>query len=216
MPAFLDRLDAAQQLAAHPSPLRHGPAGVVLAVPRGGVPIGAVLARALGWPLDLALTKKIGHPDNPELAVGAVSAGGYVLEPGLYLPDDYLAAEVGRIRAELLARRQAYLGEREPLPLTGKTVLLTDDGVATGHTLRATLELLREQRPARLLVAVPVAAPAALVSLQPLADEVLCLLAPPDFRAVGQYYAYFRQTTDEEVRQALREAGAAATGATEA
>ncbi|GAB2956966.1 phosphoribosyltransferase [Hymenobacter coalescens] len=207
-PAFDDRLAAARALAERLLPLLSGgPPGVVLAIPRGGVPVGAVLAQALGWPLDLAMVKKIGHPANPEFAVGAVSAWGYVLEPGLHLPDEYLAEQMDRIRPQLQARRRAYLGDQPPLPLTGRPVVITDDGVATGHTMLATVALVRRQQPARITVAVPVAAPAALAQLQAVAEDVVCLLAPSGFRAVGEYYADFTQTTDEEVMQALRAAG---------
>jgi len=202
-PVFANRTDAAHQLAAHLQYLRQAPRGVVLAVPRGGVPMGAIVAKALGWPLEMVLAKKIGHPTQPEYAVGAVSLESVVLTPGIVLPDGYLHEQVARIRHRLQQRHQTYEGNRPPLVLTGRTVVLVDDGVATGHTLLATVELVRQQAPARLVVAVPVSSPQALGRLQAVADEVVCLLAPPNLQAVGQFYRDFTQVTDEEVIAAL-------------
>lgn len=205
-PVFANRTDAAHQLAAHLQYLRQAPRGVVLAVPRGGVPMGAIVAKALGWPLEVVLAKKIGHPTQPEYAVGAVSLESVVLTPGVVLPDGYLHEQVARIRHRLQQRHQTYEGNRPPLVLTGRTVVLVDDGVATGHTLLATVELVRQQAPARLVVAVPVSSLQALGRLQAVADEVVCLLAPPNLQAVGQFYRDFTQVTDEEVIAALHTA----------
>ena len=196
-PGFANRTDAAHQLAAHLQHLRQSPRGVVLVVPRGGVPMGAIVAKALDWPLDVVLTKKIGHLAHPEYAVGAVSLESVVLTPGVVLPDGYLDEQVARIRQRLQQRHQAYVGNRLPLVLTGRTVVLVDDGVATGHTLLATVELVRQQAPARVVVAVPVSSPQALGRLQAVADEVVCLLVPPNFQAVGQFYQDFTQVIDE-------------------
>ena len=141
---FRNRTDAAQQLAARLQHLRSVPLGAVLAVPRGGVPMGALIAQALGWPLDVVLTKKIGHPAQPEYAVGAVSLESVVLNPAVPLPEAYVDEQVAGIRLKLQQRHEAYLGNRPPLVLTGRTVVIVDDGVATGHTLLSTLELVRQ------------------------------------------------------------------------
>ncbi|GAB3868397.1 phosphoribosyltransferase family protein [Hymenobacter segetis] len=202
---FANRQVAARLLVQQLLPLR-GQHGVVLAVPRGALPMGAIIAQALGWPLDVVLTKKLGHPNNPEYAIGAVSEHGYVLSPNVQLPGAYLTRQVAAIQANLKARRQAYQGHRPPLLLAGRPVVIVDDGVATGQTLLATIALVREQQPARIIVAVPVSSPEALRHLQQAADEVICLLAPPDFRAVGQYYQDFREVTDAEALAALHPA----------
>ncbi|KUG09370.1 phosphoribosyltransferase [Solirubrum puertoriconensis] len=200
---FQNRLEAAHLLAQQLQHLGLQPPGVVLAIPRGGVPIGAVLAQALGWPLELALTKKIGHPSNPEYAVGAVSETGYVLTPGLVLPTEYLAEQIPRLQAQLRERRLQFAGTQPATPLRGRTVVITDDGVATGHTMLATLELVLVQQSARVVVAVPVSSAEALRLMAARVDEVVSLLVPPDFHAVGQYYHDFSETTDADVTAAL-------------
>ncbi|UYZ57637.1 phosphoribosyltransferase [Hymenobacter latericus] len=207
---FENRLEAACLLAQQLQHLGLRPPGVVLAIPRGGVPVGAVVAQALGWPLELALTKKIGHPGNPEYAVGAVSETGYVLTPGLALPPEYLAEQIPRLQAQLRERRLQFVGNHPATPLQGRTVVITDDGVATGHTVLATIELVQAQRPARIVVAVPVSSPEALRLIETRVDAVVCLLAPPDFYAVGQYYRDFSETTDADVAAALAQARASA------
>jgi putative phosphoribosyl transferase len=207
---FANRQAAARLLAEQLRYLRGQP-GVVLAVPRGALPMGAIIAQALGWPLDVVLTKKLGHPNNPEFAVGAVSEHGYVLNPNVKLPQHYLNEQVARIQAQLKERRQAYRGSGLPLPLAGRPVVIVDDGVATGQTLLASIALVREQHPSRVIVAVPVASRQALLHLQAAADEVLCLLAPADFVAVGQFYQDFREVSDEEAINALQHAQAPGT-----
>ena len=178
-PGFANRTDAAHQLAAHLHHLRQAPRGVVLAMPRGGVPMGAIIAKALSWPLEVVLAKKIGYPAHPEYAVEAVSLESVVLTPAVVLPDSYPDEQVAHIWQRLQQRHLAYMGNRPPLELTGHTVVLVDDGVATGHTLLATVKLVRQQAPARVVVAVPVSSSQALGRLQAAADEVVCLLAPP-------------------------------------
>jgi predicted phosphoribosyltransferase len=199
-----NREQAAQLLAQRLLHLR-GQNGVVLAVPRGGVPIGAVLANALIWPLELALSKKIGHPANAEFAIGAVSEDSFILAPDIELPADYIDEQVAYLQQQLRARRRHFMGSKPPLPLTGRTILITDDGVATGHTLLATLALVQRQQPARVVVAVPVAAPEALRRIQAQADEVVCLLVPAGFHAVGQFYDDFSETTDAEVERLVQQ-----------
>lgn len=199
---FRDRKDAGQALINHLQQYS-SEGGVVLAIPRGGVPIGYEIAEALDWPLDVALSKKIGHPTNKEFAIGAASLNGYVLNPDIPVSRDYIETEVARIRENLQHYYHKYFHEQDPLILTNKTVILTDDGVATGHTLLSVIALIRKDKPRRLIVAVPVSAPEALRKIEQLADGVVCLAAPQDFRSVGQFYQDFEQVADEEVAELL-------------
>ena len=204
---FRDRTEAGRMLAAALEKYRGRPDAVVLAVPRGGLPVGAAIARALGLTLDAMLTKKIGHPDNPEVAVGAVALAGEEIGPhaeALGVTEAYLREQIVRLRAELRRRHERYCGGAEPLPVAGRTVLLTDDGAATGLTLKAAIGPLRSAGAARVVVAVPVAPPDALESLRSRADEVVCLHVPADFRAVGQFYADFSEVSDEQAIAILR------------
>ncbi|MFN9746732.1 MAG: phosphoribosyltransferase [Betaproteobacteria bacterium] len=211
-PLFANRLQAAEVLAERLARLPLGQPCVVLALPRGGVPIGAVVARRLGVPLDLLLVRKIGAPWQPELAVGAVVDGG---EPVLVV--DERAASTGADAAyierqgaqawnEILRRRALYLAGRAPVPLKGATVVLVDDGIATGNTMRAALQALRRRGVAHTVLAVPVAPHETLMRLAGLADRVVCLAEPPGFRSVGEHYAEFPQVDDDEVVAALRAA----------
>lgn len=210
-PPFLNRRDAGERLAARLRERGSWPNTTVLALPRGGVPVGAEVARALGAPLDVFLVRKLGVPGYEEVAMGAVASGGV-----RYLNDDLIrragvrpdaiAAVEARERAELARRERAYREGRTPAPVAGRTVLLVDDGIATGATLRAGLQALRALAPARVVVAVPVAPPETVRALQAQADEVVCLHTPPDFMAVGQFYRDFAQTTDDEVRDLLTRA----------
>ncbi|MPY65257.1 phosphoribosyltransferase [Deinococcus sp. SDU3-2] len=207
-PPFLNRRDAGEQLAARLSERGAWPNTTVLALPRGGVPVGAEVARALGAPLDVFLVRKLGLPGYEEVAMGAVASGGvrYLNHDLIHragVTPDAIAAVEARERAELARREQVYREGRTPAPVTGRTVLLVDDGVATGATLRAGLLALRALSPARVVVAVPVAPPETARALATQADEVICLHTPADFMAVGQFYRDFAQTTDEEVREAL-------------
>jgi predicted phosphoribosyltransferase len=181
---------------------------LVLAIPRGGVVIGAVLAEELGADLDVVLSRKLRAPYNPELAVGAIGEDGQVYpEPhtrelldGL---DDYLAVERDHQLSEI-ARRQAVFREgRPPAPISGRSVIVTDDGIATGSTMIAALRVARPQKPRELLMAVPVAPPDRLEEIRHCCDEVVCLLSPEEFWAVGQFYQNFRQVEDEEVVEIL-------------
>lgn len=209
---FADRRDAGRRLAVRLRDLRER-RPIVLALPRGGVPIGFEIARALEAPLDLVLAQKLGAPGRPELAVGAIAEGTppeRVLDERLIAttgttPEALQAIEARAIR-EIARRRRLYLGERAPLALAGATAILVDDGVATGATTRAALRALKRQKPAHLVLAVPVAAAEVLPSLEPLADEIVCLERPEQFLAVGQFYERFRQVTDEEVLTLLARA----------
>lgn len=202
---FRDRRDAGSQLADALMFLRDD-RPVVLALPRGGVPVAFEVAQALGAPLDVLLVRKIGAPGYPELGLGAVVGGQphqLVLNERLVErvnpSREYLLAEEQRQPAIIDERRQLYAGDRPHVSLQGRTVIVVDDGIATGGTMRVALRALAMDGVARLLFATPVAPPEVLESLSAEADEGICLLAPDDFRAVGLYYADFEQTTDEEV-----------------
>jgi len=201
---FRDRTDAGLKLAQALAAYRNTPRLLVLALPRGGVPVAFEVAKALGAPLDLCIVRKLGVPGQPELAMGAVAPGGVrVLDEEvvgmLGIPEATIASVEARERQELGRRILAYRGGR-PLPdVQGRTVVLVDDGVATGSTMRAALQALRAQRPAALVVAVPVAPGESLAWLRGLADEVVCLRKPDPFFAIGEWYEDFRQTRDEEV-----------------
>lgn len=204
---FADRRDAGRRLAAALTDLR-GRDVIVLAVPRGGVEVGYEIARALDAPLDVILTHKVGAPGNPEYAIGAVSEIGAVelneAEIRLAdLPRAAVEAEIALQRAEIERRKALYRGGRPLPPLTGRTVIVTDDGIATGFTIGAALRAVRSAGPAELILAVPVAPPDALNELASLADRVVCLATPQPFYAVGLWYRSFDQTSDEEVTELL-------------
>jgi putative phosphoribosyl transferase len=202
---FIDRSDAGRRLAQALLSYRDRKP-VVLALPRGGVPVAAEVAAALHAPLDLLLVRKIGVPSQPELAMGAVVDGG---SPIVVRNEDVIRlagvteAEFSAIRdrelAEIERRRKLYLGSRSPAGVSGRTAIVVDDGVATGATTRAALRMLRFRGPARLVLAVPVAATDTLAALQEECDEVVCLEDHMSFGAIGFYYADFRQLSDREV-----------------
>ena len=212
---FRDRTDAGRQLARALAG-KSLPDPVVLALPRGGVPVAAEVAHALKAPLDLLLVRKIGAPFQRELAVAAVAEGG-----ALAINEDVLdevGADHGYVERQAQAevreierRRALYMGARPPTPVAGRSAIVIDDGIATGATMRAALRLLRERRPARIVLAVPVAPPDTVESMRPLVDDLVCLEAPPYFHAVGAHYGDFEQVDDATVRDLL--AAAAAGGA---
>jgi putative phosphoribosyl transferase len=214
MTGFADRRDAGRQLAQALLEMKLADP-VVLALPRGGVPVAVEVAAALHAPLDVVLVRKIGAPGQRELAVAAVAEGpgGLVLDletmAATGATPAYVEHEATRERAENTRRRAAYLGGRAALPIEGKTAVVVDDGIATGTSVRAALRALRAQRPARLVLAVPVAPPGAVAELRPLVDDLVCLSQPPYFYAVGAHYADFRQVSDDEVIAALQAAQAA-------
>jgi putative phosphoribosyl transferase len=213
--AFADRTAAGRALAqrllqlALPGPL------VVLALPRGGVPIAAVVARALKAPLDLLLVRKIGAPWQPELAVAAVVDGD---PPDIVIDDetmamtgvdrDYIDTQAQQELHEIERRRRAYLRGRVPVSVEGRTVIVIDDGIATGTTVRAALKALRRRKPARLVLAVPVAPSDTLAALRAEVDDIVCLAEPYPFHAIGLHYTDFHQVSDQEVLAALESADA--------
>lgn len=205
--AFADRRDAGRRLAGLLGDLA-GQDVVVLGLPRGGVPVAAEVARALGAVLDVAVVGKVGVPGHEELALGAVADDGHVaLNPSVIaatgLRDDEVAA-LARDRAAALVRRARELrGDRPPVPVAGRTVVVVDDGMATGATMRVALAVVRSRGPATLVAAVPVASPEAAATVAAEADRLECVVAPPSFRAVGPWYGDFTQTEDAEVRELL-------------
>ena len=203
---FRDRTDAGQQLAEKLLPYKNKKA-LVLAIPRGGLPVGAEVARALKAPLDVSLSKKIGHPYNKEFAIGAVSLEGSIINETIGVPDHYLEEETERIRNTLREKAKLYYKNAKPHSLKGRSVIITDDGLATGNTMLATIELVANQNPAEIIVAVPVAPPSAIEKLEksPFLDEIVCLKTPMNFRAVGQFYEEFFAVNDEEAIRILEE-----------
>ncbi|SPH24355.1 Putative phosphoribosyl transferase [Defluviimonas aquaemixtae] len=205
---FADRAEAGRKLADELE--RMAPEDpVVLALPRGGVPVAAPIAERLGAPLDLLMVRKIGVPGHEELAAGAIAEGA---EP-VFNPDvlrsirsraEDFAEAVAAKRAEIAERRRMYLGGREQVALEGKTAIVVDDGIATGATMRAALGAARAAGAARVILAVPVAPADALAEVSPMVDETVCLQVPRPFYAVGAHYRDFRQVSDDEVAATLR------------
>lgn len=206
---FNDRVDGARRLLPRLAYLTGGHV-VVLAIPRGGVVTGYTIARQFGWPLGLVLTKKIGHPIDPEYAIGAVSAETVYIDPQQRDVDSgYIKQQTVRLQ-KLLRERAARMNAVCPPPsVAGATVVIVDDGIATGHTMRAALAAVRKLHPARVIVAAPVAAPSIPVELADVADDVVILDTPDDFMGVGQFYVHFNQVEDAEVERLLTSAHAA-------
>lgn len=207
---FADRSDAGRQLAQRLAAISL-PNPAVLALPRGGVPVAAEIARALHAPLDLLLVRKIGVPWQPELAVAAVIDGerpDLVIDEAIQrdagVPQEYIDQQATRQLEEIERRRRLYLGERPAVRVEGCTAIVVDDGIATGTSMRAALRALRRRRPARLVLAVPVAPPDTLARLRAEVDEIVCLAQPMPFMAIGPYYDDFHQLADTEVTALLR------------
>jgi len=208
---FHDRIAAGQELAHALRDLQERSDLLVLGIPRGGVVVASQVARAFNAPLDVCLTHKLGAPDNPELAIGAMVESGQVvlnreLIKEMWVPRDYIEAETERQRKELARRARLYRGDRSPPQIPHRTVIVIDDGLATGSTMMAALQALNAQAPASLIAAIPVAPPEAIRRLAPLADRIECLLSPRPFWAVGAFYDHFDQVMDEEVIELLKAA----------
>jgi predicted phosphoribosyltransferase len=209
---FRNRTDAGRQLAEKLAAYANRPDVLVLALPRGGVPVGCEVARALGAPLDVFLVRKLGVPGYEELAMGAVATGGVrVLNDeivrGLGISEHEIDAVVARELRELSRRDRLYRGDRPPSDVAGRTVILVDDGLATGATMRAAVQALRQQQPGRIVAAVPTASPDTCQVLKAEADDVICAITPEPFFAVSHWYDDFTQTTDDEVRELLARQG---------
>jgi predicted phosphoribosyltransferase len=205
---FHDRREAGRVLAGNLTAYANRPDVRVLALPRGGVPVAYEVARTLGAPLDVFVVRKLGVPGHEELAMGAVATGGvralnHDVVEGLRIPPSVIDAVTEREQEELARRERLYRGDRPPPDVYGKTVILVDDGLATGATMHAAVAALRQQAPARIVVAVPVGAPETCESLRAEVDGVVCAVEPESFHAVGRWYDDFSQTTDDEVRALL-------------
>jgi putative phosphoribosyl transferase len=208
---FRDRSEAGRTLAQELSKYAGREDVIVLALPRGGIPVGYEVAKALGAPLEVFVARKLGVPGHPELAMGAIASGGSaVLDQGLVrrlgITQGQLDQAVADEAQELVRREEAYRGDHEPPELRGKTVILVDDGLATGATMRAAALAVRDQQPAKIVVAVPVAAEETCDQFRDVVDDVVCAVTPKPFYAVGMWYEDFDQTTDDEVRELLERA----------
>ena len=195
---FSDRTEAGLLLAEKLRKFKNDP-GVVLAVPRGGVPIAYFVARDLGFPIEVILTKKIGHPANKEYAIGAASLSDYFIIPHEYVTNEYIQNELVVIRRKLREMYRKFMGDKEPESLNGKTVIVVDDGIATGNTLLGTIQVLKKSKPGKIIIAVPVASSTSVEKLSKEVDEVIAVLVPEKFYGVGAFYEDFRQVSDEEV-----------------
>ena len=206
---FRDRQDAGRRLAEALEKYR-GADAIVLAIPRGGVVVGYEVARALGLPLDVIIPRKIGAPYQPELAIGAIGEDEYVLDQQtvqyLGVSQQYISEEIERQKREIERRWKLYRNDRPFPDLTGKTAILADDGIATGYTTMAAARAIRKRKPAKLVLAVPIAPPESVARLRPEVDELIVLDTPEPFFAVGSWYEVFDQTTDEEVIELLHRA----------
>jgi putative phosphoribosyl transferase len=205
---FRDRDDAGHVLARLLTPHRGEPDLVVLALPRGGVPVAYPIALELDAPLDILLVRKLGLPEQPELAMGAIASGGIrILNPDvidhLHVPSQVIESVAADEQQELERRERIYRGGVAPLEIEGRTAIVVDDGLATGSTMRAAVEALRSRRPAKIIVAVPAAAPPVCEALEAEADEVICAITPEPFAAVGLWYERFYPVSDDEVRRLL-------------
>lgn len=208
---FRDRTHAGRRLAEELRPYATRPNLLVLALPRGGVPVAVEVTEALNAPLDIFLVRKLGLPGHEEYAMGAIASGGIrvineELVATLSIPESVIDAVAEREQRELERREREYRGDRPKPALRGQTVILVDDGLATGASMRAAVEALRTEHPERLVVAVPVAAPETCDAFRDLVDDIVCAITPEPFQAVGLWYDDFSQTTDDEVRELLARA----------
>ena len=208
MSLFIDRRQAGRVLASSLRRYAGRPDVVVLALPRGGVPVAYEVARTLRAPLDIFVVRKLGVPGHEEFAMGALAPGGVCvfderIADGLGIPQEDVSRALHSAVRELTRREHAYRGDRPPIDVSGRTVILVDDGLATGSTMRAAIAALRRQSPAWIVVAVPVAARETCAELSVEADDVVCAATPQPFHAVGLWYEDFSQTPDDDVRELL-------------
>lgn len=203
---FKDRYEAASLLVKKLEKYKNQDA-IILAVPRGGVPIGYILAKELNLPLEIILSKKIGHPYNSEYAIGSVSLHGAVINENVKdVSIDYINTEANKILKNLKERFSLFMGGRKPTDLLDKTVIVVDDGIATGNTIKVLITEIGKSNPKKIIIAVPVAPPLTVNMLSKYVDEMICLNNPEDFRGVGQFYSNFSQVEDEEVIRLLKDA----------
>ena len=200
---FRDRIDAGLQLAAKLQKFS-AEDGLVLVVPRGGVPVAYTVAQKLNFPIEIIVTKKIGHPVNKEYAIGAASLTEYFVVPHKEVTQEYIDEELKAIRVRLKEMQKRYLGDRSPETLTGKTIIIVDDGMATGSTILCTVNVLKKSKPAKIIVAVPVSSLDAVERLLSEVDEVITVLTPSIFYGVGSFYENFREVDDHEVDYYLK------------
>jgi predicted phosphoribosyltransferase len=207
MMRFRNREHAAQLLAESLSADYKNKNPLILGIPRGALPMARIIAEALGGELDVVLVHKLGHPDQPEFAIGAIDESGntYLAEWATELPSEILEEEKQRQLAVLRRRRAQYTPSRPPIDPSGRITIVVDDGIATGSTMIAALRAVRAQKPQKLICAVAVASPEAARSIAREADAIVCLMAPAEFFAVGQFFEDFAQVTDEEVATTLRQ-----------
>ena len=201
---YSDRIEAGLILAERLKKYT-GETGIILAVPRGGVPLGYIIARELHLPLELLLSKKIGHPNNPEYAIGAVSLTDKVLIPHAGVSDAYIESETTRLRQKLRENYIKFMGDKNPSNLENKILIVVDDGIATGNTLMSTIQMLRNSKPAKIIVAAPVAPQSAVNKLSKVVDELVIPLIPKEFYGVGSFYEDFTQVSDDDVLMYLDE-----------
>lgn len=199
---FKDRIEAGLQLAAKLKKYRNDPC-VVLAVPRGGVPVAYAVASELGFPVEVVLTKKIGHPMNKEYAIGAASLTDHFIIPHENISESYIQHELATIRTRLKEMYKRFMGDDQPQQLEGKTVIVIDDGIATGNTMLGTVHVLHKGNPGKIIIGVPVASQSAVRKLSKVVDEVVTVLVPEEFYGVGAFYEDFAQVSDEEVMSYL-------------
>lgn len=205
---FEDRKQAGEQLARQLKEYK-GRGTVVLSIPRGGVVVGGEVAQALGCPLDVIIPRKLGAPGNPEFAIGAIGPHDQIfldqkVVAQYKIPKEYINAEIARQGLEMERRERVYREGNPPLPLKNKTVVLVDDGIATGATTKVAIKSIRCQNPKKLILAVPVGPIETVAGLEKEVDELICLATPEPFYAIGQFYQEFAQTTDEQVMETLK------------
>jgi predicted phosphoribosyltransferase len=209
---FADRFDAGRLLASKLRSFANRSGVAVLALPRGGVPVGFEVAKALNAPLDVFVVRKLGLPGQEELAMGAIASGGVCvlnedLVRALGIPNELIDAVAAKEEQELERREHLYREGRPALAVQGRSVILVDDGLATGSSMRVAVMALKRKKPAQIVVAVPVGAPATCAEIESEVDQIVCVATPEPFRSVGEWYGDFSQTSDEEVRDLLRRAG---------